>query len=229
MASLAHRAGDAGHRSRSSAGPAAQATARARWGAGEHDGSIRMCRWPWPRSRNTFTVGASFTRRATTITKRRPRSIAGWESIRWSNRSLPTLPRCWPRPTRAVCRAGGTTLAELAVSGVPAVLVPYPYAADDHQRKNAEVYTSAGACLLLDQREVTGPPRAVAGLPTSALDRQPCGPGNDGRSNARTRLSRGGCRHCGHDSEDAPERRPVAYLSTLKAPIGSVNSDRGHV
>lgn len=58
----------------------------------------------------------------------------------------------------AVCRAGGTTLAELAVSGVPAVLVPYPYAADDHQRRNAEVYAAAGACYLLDQREVTGRP-----------------------------------------------------------------------
>ncbi len=58
----------------------------------------------------------------------------------------------------AVCRAGGTTLAELAVSGVPAVLVPYPHAADDHQRKNAEVFSDAGACLLLDQREVTERP-----------------------------------------------------------------------
>ena len=58
----------------------------------------------------------------------------------------------------AVCRAGGTTLAELAVSGVPAVLVPYPHAADDHQRRNAEVYVAAGACSVLDQRDVVGRP-----------------------------------------------------------------------
>ena len=58
----------------------------------------------------------------------------------------------------AVCRAGGTTLAELAVSGVPAVLVPYPHAADDHQRKNAEVHVAAGACFLLDQRDVAERP-----------------------------------------------------------------------
>ena len=57
-----------------------------------------------------------------------------------------------------ICRAGGTTLAELAVCGIPALLVPYPYAADDHQRRNAEVYADAGACLLLDQREVAGRP-----------------------------------------------------------------------
>jgi UDP-N-acetylglucosamine--N-acetylmuramyl-(pentapeptide) pyrophosphoryl-undecaprenol N-acetylglucosamine transferase len=53
----------------------------------------------------------------------------------------------------AVCRAGGTTLAELAAAGVPAVLLPYPHAADDHQRKNAETLAAAGACLMIDQRE----------------------------------------------------------------------------
>jgi UDP-N-acetylglucosamine--N-acetylmuramyl-(pentapeptide) pyrophosphoryl-undecaprenol N-acetylglucosamine transferase len=58
----------------------------------------------------------------------------------------------------AICRAGGTTLAELAVTGVPAVLVPYPHAADDHQRRNAEVYAAAGACFLLDERDVVGRP-----------------------------------------------------------------------
>lgn len=65
----------------------------------------------------------------------------------------------------AVCRAGGTTLAELAVCGVPAVLVPYPYAAADHQRKNAEVFVEAGGCLLLDERGLGGDAdRQLAGL-----------------------------------------------------------------
>ncbi|NOY42694.1 MAG: undecaprenyldiphospho-muramoylpentapeptide beta-N-acetylglucosaminyltransferase [Planctomycetes bacterium] len=50
-----------------------------------------------------------------------------------------------------VCRAGGTTLAELAIAGVPAVLVPYPHVADDHQIANAKVYASAGACRLIDE------------------------------------------------------------------------------
>ena len=53
----------------------------------------------------------------------------------------------------AVCRAGGTTLAELAAAAVPAILLPYPHAADDHQRKNAEVFAAAGGCLMIDQRE----------------------------------------------------------------------------
>ncbi len=56
----------------------------------------------------------------------------------------------------AISRAGGTTLAELSASGVPSLLLPHPRATDDHQRKNAEVFVSAGAAQMLDVREVTG-------------------------------------------------------------------------
>jgi UDP-N-acetylglucosamine--N-acetylmuramyl-(pentapeptide) pyrophosphoryl-undecaprenol N-acetylglucosamine transferase len=52
-----------------------------------------------------------------------------------------------------VCRAGGTTLAELALAGAPAVVVPFPEAADDHQRENARVFAAAGACRMLDQQQ----------------------------------------------------------------------------
>jgi len=51
-----------------------------------------------------------------------------------------------------VCRAGGTTLAELAVAGVPGVFLPYPHAADDHQLANANVFATAGAGVTIDQR-----------------------------------------------------------------------------
>ena len=61
-----------------------------------------------------------------------------------------------------VSRAGATTLAELAASGTPAVLVPFPAATDDHQRKNARVLADAGAAVLLDQRELTGDTLAAA-------------------------------------------------------------------
>jgi UDP-N-acetylglucosamine--N-acetylmuramyl-(pentapeptide) pyrophosphoryl-undecaprenol N-acetylglucosamine transferase len=56
----------------------------------------------------------------------------------------------------AVCRAGGTTLAELAAAGVPAMLLPYPYATDDHQAANARCYAVGGGCVTIDQREVLG-------------------------------------------------------------------------
>ena len=51
-----------------------------------------------------------------------------------------------------ICRAGATTLAELAAAGRPAVLIPFPAATDDHQRKNAQVLADAGAAVLLEER-----------------------------------------------------------------------------
>lgn len=55
-----------------------------------------------------------------------------------------------------VCRAGATTLAEIAAAGRPAVLIPFPYATHDHQRRNAEVVREAGAAEIIDQAELTG-------------------------------------------------------------------------
>ncbi|MBZ5556078.1 MAG: undecaprenyldiphospho-muramoylpentapeptide beta-N-acetylglucosaminyltransferase [Acidobacteriia bacterium] len=55
-----------------------------------------------------------------------------------------------------VCRAGATTLAEIAAAGKAAILIPLPSATDDHQRRNAEVLESAGAAELLLQADLTG-------------------------------------------------------------------------
>jgi len=54
-----------------------------------------------------------------------------------------------------VSRAGATTLAELAVLGKPALLIPYPYAADNHQEKNAEYYVEGGGALLFVEKDLT--------------------------------------------------------------------------
>ena len=55
-----------------------------------------------------------------------------------------------------VCRAGATTIAELAAQGLPAIFVPYPHAADDHQRANAETLVRAGAARMVLDHEATG-------------------------------------------------------------------------
>ncbi|GIW42123.1 MAG: UDP-N-acetylglucosamine--N-acetylmuramyl-(pentapeptide) pyrophosphoryl-undecaprenol N-acetylglucosamine transferase [Candidatus Binatia bacterium] len=68
-----------------------------------------------------------------------------------------------------LCRAGATTLAELTVLGKPSILVPYPYAADDHQRANAEVLVRAGAAELILDRDLT-PDRLVACVTGLASD-----------------------------------------------------------
>ncbi len=53
-----------------------------------------------------------------------------------------------------LCRAGATTIAELTACGRPAILVPYPYAAADHQTANAQALASKGAGLLLPQSDL---------------------------------------------------------------------------
>jgi UDP-N-acetylglucosamine--N-acetylmuramyl-(pentapeptide) pyrophosphoryl-undecaprenol N-acetylglucosamine transferase len=55
-----------------------------------------------------------------------------------------------------VCRAGATTLAEIAAAGTPAILIPLPTATDDHQRRNAEALGDAGASEVLLQKDATG-------------------------------------------------------------------------
>ncbi len=56
----------------------------------------------------------------------------------------------------AVCRAGGTTLAELAAAGVPAILLPYPQATDDHQAANARHFAAGGGCITIDAERCAG-------------------------------------------------------------------------
>jgi UDP-N-acetylglucosamine--N-acetylmuramyl-(pentapeptide) pyrophosphoryl-undecaprenol N-acetylglucosamine transferase len=73
----------------------------------------------------------------------------------------------------AVARAGALTLAELQASSVPAILVPYPHAAGDHQRRNAQAFVAAGAAELLADSELTDVDildRAVTLLDSPRLD-----------------------------------------------------------
>ncbi|HYY14049.1 MAG TPA: undecaprenyldiphospho-muramoylpentapeptide beta-N-acetylglucosaminyltransferase [Chthoniobacterales bacterium] len=56
----------------------------------------------------------------------------------------------------AVARAGAASLAELASFGLPTILIPFPYATDDHQTRNAEIFARAGAAILLKESEIQG-------------------------------------------------------------------------
>jgi UDP-N-acetylglucosamine--N-acetylmuramyl-(pentapeptide) pyrophosphoryl-undecaprenol N-acetylglucosamine transferase len=55
----------------------------------------------------------------------------------------------------AIARSGAASLAELSHFGVPAILIPYPFAADDHQTANAQIFERAGAGVLLKESEAT--------------------------------------------------------------------------
>lgn len=65
------------------------------------------------------------------------------------------LPARLAQAALVICRAGASTVAELTVMGRPAILVPYPYAMDDHQRANAAALTAAGAGWLIPNAEFT--------------------------------------------------------------------------
>jgi UDP-N-acetylglucosamine--N-acetylmuramyl-(pentapeptide) pyrophosphoryl-undecaprenol N-acetylglucosamine transferase len=60
-----------------------------------------------------------------------------------------------------VSRAGAASLTEIAAFGLPSVLVPFPYAADDHQTANARIFADAGAAVMCDQPERTPNARGV--------------------------------------------------------------------
>jgi len=55
----------------------------------------------------------------------------------------------------AVARAGAASLAEIASFELPSILIPFPYAADDHQTRNAEIFARAGAAFVLKESELT--------------------------------------------------------------------------
>ena len=59
------------------------------------------------------------------------------------------------RANLAVSRAGAGTLIELAITGTPSILIPYPFAAEDHQTYNAKAFANAGAAELHQQSELT--------------------------------------------------------------------------
>jgi UDP-N-acetylglucosamine--N-acetylmuramyl-(pentapeptide) pyrophosphoryl-undecaprenol N-acetylglucosamine transferase len=67
-----------------------------------------------------------------------------------------------------ISRAGASSLTELSAFALPTILIPYPFAADDHQTKNAEVFVRAKAALMVQERDLTG--TRMASLLTDLLN-----------------------------------------------------------
>ena len=64
------------------------------------------------------------------------------------------MPLAYAIADLVISRAGASSLTEIAMCGHPSILVPYPYAADDHQTRNAEVFAAAGAAKLIQERDL---------------------------------------------------------------------------
>jgi len=97
---------------------------------------------------------------------------AGYRAAGWEKAEvvpfIKDMSSAYARAHLVLCRAGATTIAELTACGRPAILVPYPFAAGDHQTANARALAHKGAALLLPQDELTPP--ALACLVCDLLD-----------------------------------------------------------
>jgi len=69
---------------------------------------------------------------------------------------LDDIAAAYQQSSLLVCRAGAMTLSEITALAKPAILVPFPGAVDDHQTRNAEVLTKAGAAVLIADADLTG-------------------------------------------------------------------------
>jgi len=76
------------------------------------------------------------------------------------------MANAYHRASMAICRAGGSTCAELAQYGLPAILIPYPHATSQHQKANALAVAQAGAADVIEESKLTAERLAacVAGL-----------------------------------------------------------------
>ena len=81
------------------------------------------------------------------------------------------MPAAFARADLLVCRSGASTVAEVAAAAKPAIFVPLPTAADDHQRQNAQTLANGGAARLLLQSELT-PERLAQEIASLLRDRQ---------------------------------------------------------
>jgi UDP-N-acetylglucosamine--N-acetylmuramyl-(pentapeptide) pyrophosphoryl-undecaprenol N-acetylglucosamine transferase len=66
------------------------------------------------------------------------------------------MKRIYEKADLVVCRAGATTVAEISALGKPAVFIPFPHAADNHQVLNARYFCEAGASEMISEKELTG-------------------------------------------------------------------------
>lgn len=81
---------------------------------------------------------------------------AGWGEQANVTKYIDDMVAAFSKVDLVICRAGATTTAELIAAGKAALMIPFPLAADDHQRKNAEALQSGGAARMILQQDLNG-------------------------------------------------------------------------
>jgi len=108
-------------------------------------------------------AGASDFQRVSEIAKNR----LGYKVLGFCDQ----MPAAYAIADLIVARSGASSMTEIAITGLPSILVPYPYAADDHQTRNAEVFSKAGAALLIQEADLSA--EKLATLASSILQDLP--------------------------------------------------------
>ena len=116
-----------------------------------------------PETQVLHIAGALDFQRVSEITAGRP----GYQVLGFCDQ----MPSAYAIADLVIARSGASSLTEIAISGHPSILVPYPFAADDHQTRNAEVFAEAGAAKLVQERDLDA--EKLASLATSILQDLP--------------------------------------------------------
>ena len=80
---------------------------------------------------------------------------AGWDADAIVRPYIDDMVASFTAADLVICRAGATTTAELIAAGKAAIMIPFPFAADDHQRKNAEALETSGAAKMILQHDLS--------------------------------------------------------------------------
>jgi len=83
------------------------------------------------------------------------------------HRFIDEMPSFFARADLVICRSGASTVAEIAAAGKPAILIPFPRASDDHQKRNAEAFEKAEAAVMIEESKLS--PESLAETVCSLL------------------------------------------------------------
>jgi len=111
---------------------------------------------PNPKSFHLLIMGGSLGAKAIDewVSRNQSKLDFGYTHIH-ANNYIHDMRPVYQKTTLILCRAGAMTLTEIAALGIPAILIPYPLAADDHQKINAQYFEAAGGAFVYEQIELT--------------------------------------------------------------------------